>query len=76
MALHDDRPREFCGIVGIYGSPEAAVWTYLGFICPAAPWPGKFRIASSDGQQIYKHLGMGLVADVFNERILKDFLVI
>ncbi len=72
MALHDDRPREFCGIVGIYGSPEAAVWTYLGLYALQHRGQESSGIASSDGQQIYKHLGMGLVADVFNEGILKE----
>ncbi|NOQ98148.1 MAG: amidophosphoribosyltransferase, partial [Calditrichae bacterium] len=27
-------------------------------------------IASSDGEQVYKHLGMGLVSDVFDEHVL------
>ena len=72
MVLHDDRPREFCGIVGIYGSPEAAVWTYLGLYALQHRGQESSGIASSDGQQIHKHLGMGLVADVFNERILKE----
>ncbi|MCK4558427.1 MAG: amidophosphoribosyltransferase, partial [Calditrichia bacterium] len=29
-------------------------------------------IASSDGEQVYKHLGMGLVSDVFNEHVLDN----
>jgi amidophosphoribosyltransferase len=72
MALNNDRPREFCGIVGIYGSPEAAVWTYLGLYALQHRGQESSGIASSDGQQIYKHLGMGLVADVFNEKILNE----
>jgi len=70
--LHNDRPREFCAVVGIYGSPEAAVWTYLGLYALQHRGQESTGIASSDGERIYKHLGMGLVADVFNEKKLKD----
>jgi amidophosphoribosyltransferase len=66
-----DRPREFCGVVGIFGTPEAAVWTYLGLYALQHRGQESSGIASSDGHHIAKHLGMGLVADVFNEEILK-----
>jgi amidophosphoribosyltransferase len=72
MHIDNDRPKEFCGIVGIYGSPEASVWTYLGLYALQHRGQESSGIASSDGQRIYKHLGMGLVADVFNEKILKN----
>ena len=65
-----DRPHEYCGIVGIYGSPEAAVWTYLGLYSLQHRGQESAGIASSDGKRIYKHLGMGLVSDVFNEKNL------
>ena len=70
--IEDDHPREFCGVVGIYGSPEASVWTYLGLFALQHRGQESSGIASSDGQRVYKHLGMGLVADVFNEKILAN----
>jgi amidophosphoribosyltransferase len=65
-----DRPNDYCGIVGIYGSPEAAVWTYLGMYSLQHRGQESAGIASSDGERIYKQLGMGLVSDVFNEKKL------
>jgi amidophosphoribosyltransferase len=70
MYPDDDRPREFCGIVGVYGSPEAAVWTYLGLYSLQHRGQESAGIASSDGERVYKHLGMGLVSDVFDEKTL------
>ncbi len=70
MYPDDDRPREFCGIVGVYGSPEAAVWTYLGLYSLQHRGQESAGIASSDGDHVYKHLGMGLVSDVFDEMVL------
>jgi amidophosphoribosyltransferase len=65
-----DRPNDYCGIVGIYGSPEAAVWTYLGMYALQHRGQESAGIASSDGERVYKQLGMGLVSDVFNEKKL------
>ena len=28
--LNMDKPREYCGVVGIYGSPDASILSYLG----------------------------------------------
>jgi amidophosphoribosyltransferase len=67
-----DKPHDFCGIVGIYGSPEAAVWTYMSLYALQHRGQESAGIASSDGETIYKHLGMGLVSDVFNEKNLKQ----
>jgi len=70
MYPDDDRPREFCGIVGVYGTPEASVWTYLGLYSLQHRGQESAGIASSDGEQVYKHLGMGLVSDVFDDKAL------
>jgi len=72
MYIDHDRPNDYCGIVGIYGSPEASVWTYLGLYALQHRGQESTGIASSDGERIHKHLGMGLVSDVFNEKILKN----
>jgi amidophosphoribosyltransferase len=68
MFPDDDRPKEFCGIVGVFGSPEAAVWTYLGIYALQHRGQESAGIASSDGEHVYKHLGMGLVSDVFDDK--------
>ncbi len=70
MYPDDDRPREFCGIVGVYGSPEASIWAYLGLYSLQHRGQESAGIASSDGEEIYKHLGMGLVSDVFDDKSL------
>ena len=70
MYIDDDQPKEFCGIVGVYGSPEASILSYLGLYSLQHRGQESAGIASSDGKQIYKHLGMGLVSDVFNEQVL------
>jgi amidophosphoribosyltransferase len=68
---HDiDRPKDFCGIVGIYGTPEASIWTYLGMYSLQHRGQESAGIASSDGERVYKYLGMGLVSDVFNDKIV------
>ncbi len=72
MYPDDDHPREFCGIIGVYGSPEASFWAYLGIYSLQHRGQESAGIASSDGHQIYKQLGMGLVSDVFNDRILSN----
>ena len=61
----NDKPEEFCGIVGIYGIPDAAILTYLCLFALQHRGQESAGIASSDGKKIYKHLGMGLVSDVF-----------
>jgi amidophosphoribosyltransferase len=65
-----DRPHDFCGVMGIYGTPEAAVWTYLGLFSLQHRGQESAGIASSDGNNISKYLGMGLVSDVFDNEVL------
>ena len=72
MFRDDDRPKDFCGIIGIYGTPEASIWTYHGLYSLQHRGQESAGIASSDGKNIYKHLGMGLVSDVFGESDLDN----
>jgi len=67
-----DKPDDYCGIVGVYGSPEASIWTYLGLYSLQHRGQESSGIASSNGEKVYKHLGMGLVSDVFNQEILDN----
>jgi amidophosphoribosyltransferase len=65
-----DKPHDFCGVVGVYGAPDAAVWSFMGLYTLQHRGQESAGVAASDGKIIRKHLGMGLVSDVFNEEIL------
>jgi amidophosphoribosyltransferase len=60
-----DKPRSNCGIVGVFGHPEAARIAYLSLYALQHRGQESSGIVSSDGQRVYRHVGMGLVADVF-----------
>ncbi|MGC4063501.1 MAG: amidophosphoribosyltransferase [Polyangiaceae bacterium] len=60
-----------CGVFGIYGHPEAANLTYLGLHALQHRGQESAGIATSDGEQIYLHRGMGHVIDVFPTEQLK-----
>lgn len=62
--------KEYCGLFGIYGHPEAARMAYLGLYAQQHRGQESAGICTWDGQKIREHRGMGLVADVFNERHL------
>lgn len=69
--LLSDRPKEECGIFGIY-SPghEAARLTFFGLFALQHRGQESAGIAVSDGRQVRMHKDMGLVSQVFNEDIL------
>jgi amidophosphoribosyltransferase len=67
-----DKLHEECGVVGVYGHPEAANLVYLGLYALQHRGQESAGIVASDHSKMHLELGMGLVADVFNtERILK-----
>ena len=57
---------EKCGVFGIYGHPEASTITYHGLFALQHRGQESSGIVSTDGKKSYKHLGMGLVADIFS----------
>ena len=64
--------KEFCGIFGIYNHKEAAHLAYLGLFALQHRGQESAGIVSSDGKDVYSHMGEGLVADVFaDKRVLK-----
>src|SRR5262245_14573412 len=65
---NDDKPREACGIVGMY-APGTEVARLIYFAQYALQHRGQESagIATSDHRQAHVHKGMGLVAQVFNE---------
>ena len=57
-----------CGIVGIWGHPEASNLAYLGLHALQHRGQEGAGIVSSDGERLFEHKGRGLVADVFGDR--------
>ena len=70
----DDRFHDECGVVGVHGHAEAAKITYLGLYALQHRGQESAGIVSNPGAHRPQavHRGMGLVADVFNERILEE----
>jgi amidophosphoribosyltransferase len=64
--FHDDKPREACGIFGIYNHPEAAALTYFGLYALQHRGQESAGIAVAKDMRIVEHKGMGLVSDVFD----------
>lgn len=62
-----DRPQEECGIFGILGHPKAAEVTYFALFALQHRGQEAAGIASVDGQKMYSHRGLGLLADVFGK---------
>ena len=57
--------KEYCGIFGIFGHPEASELTTLGLHALQHRGEESSGIASGDGDRLHIHTGMGHVADVF-----------
>ncbi|MEW6218840.1 MAG: amidophosphoribosyltransferase [Thermodesulfobacteriota bacterium] len=73
MSRHTNgRPREECGVFGVFGHPEAAKLTYFGLYSLQHRGQESAGMVTSDGTQIRQHRAMGLVSKVFSEKILED----
>jgi len=65
-----DKFREECGVVAIYGHPEAANLAYLGLYALQHRGQESAGMASSDGSQIHCIKQMGYVVDIFTPEVL------
>src|SRR6058998_2207197 len=63
-------PKHYCGVFGIHGHPNAAELTYYGLYALQHRGQESAGIVACDGVQFRKHLGMGLVSQVFSGNIL------
>lgn len=64
----EDKPREECGVFGIYAdSEDAARRTFFALYALQHRGQEGAGIVSCDGRVAHVHKGMGLVAQVFNE---------
>ncbi|MBZ0304240.1 MAG: amidophosphoribosyltransferase [Anaerolineae bacterium] len=67
-AYLDDKPREECGVFGIYApGREVARLSFFGLFALQHRGQESAGIATCDGHRAYSHKGMGLVSQVFNE---------
>lgn len=61
-----------CGIFGIYGHKDAARLTYLGLYALQHRGEESAGIVTHDGRKVTNHKGLGLVGDVFDEKIIRS----
>lgn len=66
--------KEKCGLFGIWGTPAAAQITYQGLFAQNHRGQESAGIAVTDGSVINGHTGMGLVSQVFTQRLLNEDL--
>lgn len=65
-----ERPREACGLFGIYGHPESAKLTYFGLYALQHRGQESAGIAVVQDDNIITHKNMGLVSDIFKPKYL------
>jgi amidophosphoribosyltransferase len=72
---HDEyEKKEKCGVFGIWGPKDAASIAYHGIFAQQHRGQESAGIAVSNGVDLNGHTGMGLVSQVFNQRMLREEL--
>ena len=64
-----------CGIIGIQNNSEAAMLAYMGLYAQQHRGQEGAGVVSSDGKELHRHMGQGLVSDVFSNPEVFDSLV-
>lgn len=67
----EDKLREECGVVAIHGHPDAARQAYLGLYALQHRGQESAGIATADYNTLSNIKGMGLVADIFTDDVLR-----
>src|SRR5436190_2354441 len=67
-----DKFHDECGVVAIYGHPEAAKLAYLGLYSLQHRGQESAGICTSDGNEIHCHKSMGHVADIFTPPVIAE----
>ena len=70
MHFLPSKPREACGLFGIYDHPEASKLSYFGLYALQHRGQESAGISVVSDQNIITHKGMGLVCDVFDIPLL------
>lgn len=72
LPFSDDKPKEECGVVGIYApGRDAARLTFFALYALQHRGQEGAGIVTADGDLAYVHKGMGLVSQIFDEDTLK-----
>jgi len=69
--MPDSSVRHHCGLFGIYGHKDAVFVTHLGLYALQHRGQESAGIVSTDGGQLLRHAGLGLVNQVFDQRSLE-----
>ncbi|MBN2354975.1 amidophosphoribosyltransferase [candidate division KSB1 bacterium] len=70
----EDKARANCAVAAVCGATEAARLAYLALYAQQHRGQESAGIASSDGFRIHRHIGKGLVADVFSDPNIFKYL--
>jgi len=70
MLITSDKLHEECGVVALYGNPEASKLAYLSLYALQHRGQESAGIAASNGERVELHKGMGLVSDLFTADVL------
>ncbi|XP_051146620.1 amidophosphoribosyltransferase, chloroplastic-like [Andrographis paniculata] len=69
---YDDKPREECGVVGVFGDPEASHFCYLALHALQHRGQEGAGIATAEKGVLQSVTGVGLVSDVFDKSKLAE----
>src|SRR5882724_2085383 len=72
--LEEYEKKEKCGLFGVWGTKDAAQVCYQGLFAQQHRGQESAGIAVTDGTTLNGHMGMGLVSQVFNPRMLREEL--
>ena len=64
-----------CGIIGIQNNSEAATLAYMGLYAQQHRGQEGAGVVSSDGTTLHRHMGKGLVSDVFSNAEVFNSLI-
>ncbi len=64
------KPKEKCGVVGVWGGPDPAAIAYMGLWALQHRGQESAGVAVSNGAELTAVTGMGLVSEVFDQRTL------
>jgi amidophosphoribosyltransferase len=69
--LDDDHFHDECGVMGVQHHPDASRLVYLGLYALQHRGQESAGVAVSNGVDVTRHIGMGLVADIFDKAALE-----